>query len=175
MAETLNDDVLSSKLYELPDGSRIRKTVTKANPDYGDPGGTSYVLSTPPSALNIQDEALKSFMEFLIINPAIESQPETLEKGIFPDHFEFKVLFAPLNDPKRERTQAISLKGYIDEAEESGFKLQFTPENQFTESLKKIFLLGHKRIVNSGVVRLLTKAEFEELVKNAKEIPEPNG
>lgn len=164
------DDFIETTLHELPDGSLVRKTIQKADPEAGIPAGISYIQSFSPDKINVSEEALKNFAEFLIINPAVECKD--LEKGIFQDHFEFKVLFVPLNDPKREHTQKISLNGYIDETEETGFKLEFTPESPFTESLKKIFLMGYRRIKAAGIIRVLDEKKYLELIKDGKEVQE---
>lgn len=162
------DDLIETTAFELPDGSIIRKTIQKADPEAGIPAGTSFIQSFPPDKINVSDEALKNFAEYLLLNPAIECKD--LEKGFYPDHFEFKAIFAPLNDPKREHTKLITLAGYIDENEETGFRLEFTPELPITDSLKKIFLLGYQRIKKTGIVRFLEEKQFEELAKNGKEI-----
>ena len=162
------DDLIETTAFELSDGSIIRKTIQKADPEAGIPAATSFVQSFPPDKINVSDEALKNFAEYLILNPAIECK--NLEKGFYPDHFEFKAIFAPLNDPERKRTQTITLAGYIDENEETGFRLEFTPELPITDSLKKIFSLGYQRIKKTGIIRLLDENQFEELAKNGKQI-----
>ena len=162
------DNLISYTTYELPDGSRVTRSEQKADPEAGVQAGLSFWHSIPPKALNIPDESVKAFAEYLILNPAMESKD--LEKGIYPDRFEFKVVFAPLNDPERTHTQQLSLKGFVDESEATGFRLEFTPELKVTESLKKIFELGFKRITKMGVVRFLTEKEFEELAKNGKQV-----
>jgi hypothetical protein len=169
MNETIND-FIETTLYELPNGSFVRKTIQKADPAAGIPAGISYIQSFPPDKINVSEEALKNFAEFLIINPAVESK--NLEKGIFQDHFEFKVLFMPLNDPDHTRTQKINLAGYVDENEETGFRLEFTPESPFTDSLKKIFLMGYRRIKAAGIIRVLNEQEFKDIIKDGKEVSE---
>lgn len=167
MSETI-DSLVKMTAYELPDGSRITRSEQKADPKAGVEAGISFWHSIPPKALNIPDEAVKAFAEYLILNPAMESKG--IEKGIYPDRFEFKVIFTPLNDPDREHTQQLNLKGFVDDSEATGFRLEFTPELKVTESLKKIFELGFKRIARMGVVRILTEKEFEELAKNGREV-----
>lgn len=170
MNETIStiDDLIKVQVYELPDGSRITKSEQKEDKEAGIEARTSYLHSIPPKCLNIPNETAKSFAEYLLLNPAIEVKD--IEKGFYPDRFEFKALFAPLNDVKREHVTPISLKGFIDENEPTGFRLEFTPELKVTESLKKIFELSFKRISKIGVVRILNEQEFTELAKNGKPV-----